>query len=236
MQMDVQKLKEELKVGHVTEEYVDWLKHRFITEILEKQTAKAANALWTYASFLNKLGINPDNYPLYINLLSSNNRFAIDVLLQGHEPEHYFDCVVPNPFIIKSTFETFAELKSNEIYEKSLRVFLGFLIKVYTSAEEGYQLYPVSIAEVNSLGKFLNEDLDQDWPLNRAILDVLACFADLDAPHETDIDKKNLAAQAGRIRSDYFDHKRNLKQSITEVILEKAKDPTFGVPPDYVYG
>ena len=118
----------------------------------------------------------------------------------------------------------------------SLREFLGLLFKVYRSPAEGYQLYPVTIAEVNSLGKFLDESQDQDWPLNRGILDVLACIADLDMPHETDIEKKNTAAQAGRIRSDYFDHKRSLRQSITDVILEKAKDPKFGEPPERVYG
>jgi hypothetical protein len=107
---------------------------------------------------------------------------------------------------------------------------------VYDSAAEGYQLYPVSIAEVNSLGKFLDESQDQDWPLNRGLLDVLGAIADLDTPHETDIEKRNVAAQAGRIRSDYFDHKRTLKQSITEVILEKSKDPKFGTPPEYTYG
>jgi hypothetical protein len=234
--MDFQKLKDEARVGNISEEYVDFLKHRYITEILESTTPKGANALWAYANFLSKLGINPDNYPLYISMLASNNRFAIDVLLSGHEPERYLDCVAPNPFIVKSTFETFADLKSNEIYEKSLRVFLGFLYKVYASAAEGYQMYPVTIAEVNSLGKFLEETQDQDWPLNRGILDVLGAIADLDTPHETDIDKRNVAAQAGRIRSDYFDHKRNLKQSITEVILEKARDPKFGTPPEYTYG
>ena len=234
--MDIQKLKDEVRLGHVTEEYVDWLKHRFITEILDAPTPVAANALWAYASFLNRLGINPDNYPLSINLLASNNRYAIDALLDGHEPEHYFDCVVPNPFIIKATFATFSTFKSNEIYEVSLRVFLGFLYKVYASAAEGYQLYPVSIAEVNSLGKFLDESRDQDWPLNRGILDVLGSIADIETPHETDLEKRNVASQAGRIRSDYFDHKRSLKQSITEVILEKAKDPKFGIPPEYIYG
>ena len=234
--MDFQKLKDEVKVGHVSEEYVDFLKHRFITEILDAPNVKAANALWAYASFLNHLGINPDNYPLYINMLASNNRYAIDVLLEGHTPEHYFDCVAPNPYIVKATFETFAEFKSNEIYEKSLRVFLGFLYKVYASAEEGYQLFPVTEAHVNSLGKFLDETQDQDWPLNRGILDVLGCIADLDMPHEMDMEKRNVAAQSGRIRSDFFDHKRNLKQSITEVILEKAKDPKFGMPPEHLYG
>jgi hypothetical protein len=234
--MDFQKLRDEAKTGSISDDYVDFLKYRLITEILESSTPKAANALWAYASFLNRMGITPDNYPLFINMLASNNRYAIDVLLAGHEPERYLDCVAPNPFIVKSVFETFAEFKSNEIYEVSLRVFLGFLYKVYASVAEGYQLYPVSIEEINSLGKFLDESQDQDWPLNRGILDVLACIADLDMPHETDIVKKNLAAQAGRIRSDFFDHKRSLKQSITEVILEKAKDPTFGVPPETIYG
>jgi hypothetical protein len=234
--MDIQKLQDEARVGRISEGYVDFLKHRTITEILESATPKAANALWAYASFLGKLGITPDNYPLYINLLASNNRFAIDTLLAGNAPERYLDCVAPNPYIVKSTFQTFAELKSNEIYEKSLRVFLGFLYKVYTSAQEGYQLYPVKIEEVNSLGKFLDESQDQDWPLNRGILDVLGAIADLDTPHEPDVEKRNVAAQAGRIRSDYFDHKRSLKQSITEVILEKARDPKFGIPPEYTYG
>lgn len=234
--MDVQKLKDEAKLGHISDGYVDFLKHRTITEILGSDTPGAANALWAYASFLNKLGITPDNYPLYIGLLASNNRYAIDALLDGHEPQHYLDCVAPNPYIVKSIFETFAELKSNEIYEKSLRVFLGFLFKVYHSAEEGYGLYPLTIAEVNSLGKFLDEEQEQDWPLNRGILDVLGAIADLDRPHERNVEKRNVAAQAGRIRSDYFDHKRSLRQSITEVILEKSRNPKFGTPPEYTYG
>ena len=234
--MDFQKLMDEAKVGHISEGYVDFLKYRTIMDILDSPTPKAANALWAYASFLNKLGITPDNYPLYINLLASNNRYAVEALLAGHEPERYLDAVAPNPYIVKATFETFTQIKSNEIYEKTLRVFLGFLMKVYHSAEEGYRLYPVTIAEVNSLGKFLDESQDQDWPLNRGILDVLGAIADIEKPHETDVEKRNVAAQAGRIRSDFFDHKRSLKQSITEVILEKAKDPKFGVPPEYTYG
>jgi len=234
--MDPQKVKDEVRLGHVSEELVDFLKHRVITDILEAKTPTAASALWAYAGFLNTLGITSDNYPLYITLLASNNRYAIDALLEGHEPERYLDCVAPNPYIVKAVFESFASLKSNEIYEKSLRVFLGFLFKVYRSAEEGYSLYPVSIAEVNSLGKFLDESEDQDWPLNRGILDVLGAIAELDKPHEPDVLKRNVAAQAGRIRSDFFDHTRSLKQSITEVVLEKAKSPTFGLPPEHTYG
>ena len=234
--MDKQKIRDEIRAGDISEEAVDFLKYRAITEILDGKTPRAASALWAYASFLNRLGITSDNYPLYITLLASNNRYAIDILVDGHVPEHYLDCVVPNPYIVKAIFETFASLKANEIYDVSLRVFLGLLSKVYSSTEEGYQLFPVTIAHVNSLGKFLDESKEQDWPLNRGILDVLGGIADLDKPHELDVEKRNVAAQAGRIRSDYFDHTRRLNQSITDVILEKAKAPSFGIPPEHIYG
>jgi len=233
--MDIRKIKEEMRVGNISREAVDYLKHRTITEILDGQTASAANALCAYASFLNRLGITSDNYPLYISMLASNNRYAIDALLEGHQPEHYLDCVVPNAYIVKAVFETFTSLKSNEIYEKSLLVFLGFLSKVYFAAEEGYQMCPVAPEHVNALGKFLDKSHDQDWPLNRGILDVLASIADLDKPHEPDMKKREVASQAGRIRSDYFDNARRMNQSITEVILERAKSPTFGTPPEHVY-
>jgi hypothetical protein len=233
--MDIQKIKDEVRLGNISAEAVDYLKHRIITEILDGKTTSAANALWAYASFLNRAGITSDNYPLYISLLASNNRYAVDALLDGHDPERYLDCVAPNPYIVKAVFETFTSLKANEIYEKSLRVFLGFLSKVYFAAEEGYQMYPVTPEHVNSLGKFLDKSHDQDWPLNRGILDVLGALADLDKPHEPDVEKRNMAAQAGRIRSDYFDNARRLSQSITEVILEKAKSPSFGIPPEHIY-
>jgi hypothetical protein len=233
--MDIQKIKDEVKVGNISQEALDYLKHRTIMEILEGKTVSAANALWAYASFLNKLGITSDNYPLYINMLASNNRYAIDALLEGHEPEHYLDVVVPNPYMIKAIFETLASLKSNEIYENSLRVFFGFLSKVYFAAEEGYQMFPVTPEHVNALGKFLDKSHDQDWPLNRGILDVLAAIAELNMPHEPDVAKREVATQAGRIRSDYFDNARRMSQSITQVILEKAPAPTFGISPEHIY-
>jgi len=234
--MDKQKIRDEIRAGNISDDAVDFLKYRAINAILDGKTPRAASALWAYASFLNRLGITSDNYPLYITLLASNNGYAIDILVDGHVPERYLDCVVPNPYIVKAIFETFASLKANEIYDVSLRVFLGLLSKVYSSTEEGYQLFPVTIAHVNSLGKFLDESKEQDWPLNRGILDVLGGIADLDKPHEQDVEKRNVAAHAGRIRSDYFDHKRRLNQSMTDVILEKAKAPSFGIPPEHIYG
>ena len=233
--MDIDKLKAEAKVGNIEEEYVLYLKHLFITEILNTENERATTALMSYAHFLNVSGINSDNYPLYLTILESNNKYAIDILIEGYEPELYLDCVIPNHYILESVFRIFSNYKRNEIYEKTLRILFGFLIKVYTSPEEGYVLYKPTIANVNNLGKILDESKDQGDELNRDILDILMFLADLDAHYSNDPEKKEIARQAGRIRSDYFDHKRRLEQSITEVMLEKEENVNMGVTPDYVY-
>jgi hypothetical protein len=60
-------------------------------------------------------------------------------------------------------------------------------------------------------------------------------LSDLDTPHETDTQKKMLARQSARIRSDFFNGKRKLSQSITEVMLESEEEEDLGVEPPYSY-
>jgi len=233
--MKIDELKSEAKTGNISDEYMAYLKHLYISEIQDSKNVRATTALMAYAYFLNKSGINSDNYPLYLAILESNNRYSIDILLEGQEPEKYLDCVVPNHFIVESVFNIFSTYKRNEIYDKTLRVLFGFLIKVYKSSKEGYELYSPTIPNVNNIGKILDESKDQDDELNRDILDILMYLSDLDTHFDNDPDKKLIARHADRIRSDFFDHKRKLEQSITEVILEKEKNVEMGNPPDYEY-
>lgn len=233
--MDAAEIRTDEPVGLVTEEEVDFLKHRFINEILQGRTPRTAGALVSYAHFLNREGINSDNYPLYLTILESNNRYAIDALLEGCDLETYLDCVAANYFITERIFNIFKKYKRNQVYRKTLRVLLGYLMKTYASPEEGYQLYPVTIANVNDLAKILDEKKDQDDPLNRDILDVLMYLSDLDAHHITDFDTKETARQSARVRSDFFDSKRKLSQSLTEVLLEVETSVDFGLAPPYLY-
>jgi hypothetical protein len=233
--MDPTAIQKDIRVGTITKEHLDWLKHKWMSLVREARDARTATGLCAYASFLNAWGITSDTYPLYLDLLGSNNRWAAEVLLQGHEPETYLDCVVPNHFIVKTIFETLYSYKKNELYPLILRVFFGLLMKVYRSPQEGWALYPPTVADVNALGRILDKAADQDEPINRDVLDILAGIADLDRPHETDDNKKTIAMHAGRIRSDYFDRKRRLNQSITDVLLEEVKNPDYGTAPEYLY-
>ena len=59
------------------------------------------------------------------------------------------------------------------IYSKNLSVILGVLQSVYSSPKEGYRIYPLTIANLNAMGKHLDKEKEQDNPLNRIILEIL---------------------------------------------------------------
>lgn len=212
---------------------VNKLKYKYIKEILQTENQKAANALVAYASFMNSQPLKVDHYPLLLQILETNNKYAIDALVDGSEPEAYLDFVIPNGFILKAAFEIFYQYKIDEIYEITLRIFCGLFLKVYQSPEEGFQVYQPTIANINNLTKFLDESKDQDYPLNRDILDILLYITDLRESSNQEI--KDLAWQAGRLRSDFFDSERGLKQSLPSKILEKAGKQDFGIRPEYTY-
>lgn len=234
--MNIEWAKKQLELGIIEEEYVDFLKNEYLKAILDPKDPKEVNALVAYAGYLNSIGLNSDNYPLFLYVLFANNATAVDVLLDGYDPATFMEEVVPNHYIIESFFGFLKNYKKNEVYRRSLEVIVGYMVKVYNSVEEGYQLYQPSVSDVNALGKFLDEEQDQDEPLNRLILDVLLFFSDLDMPYETDENKLEIARQSSRIRSDYFDNTRSLVNSLTEVTLEKSDSVKFGIAPEYFYG
>ncbi len=236
--MDFQKLKDEAKVGHISEEYVDFLKHRYITEILGFGHAAGANALWAYASFLNKLGHQPrqlpavhqhagQQQPLRHRRAAGRPRAGALPGLRGAQPVHREVDVRNFRRASRATRST-----RNPCAYSS-----GSSTRSTPPPRKDTQLYPVSIAEVNSLGKFLDEipgpglaaqqrESSTSWARSR----TWTCRTRQTSTSATS------PRRPGRIRSDFFDHKRTLKQSITEVILEKARDPKFGTPPEHTYG
>ena len=94
----------------------------------------------------------------------------------------------------------------------------------------------MSIAEINSLGKFLDESAGPGLAAQPGILDVLGASRTWTRRTRPIWTRGTSPRRPAGSAPDYFDHKRSLTQSITEVILEKAKDPKFGIPPEYTYG
>ena len=211
----------------------DSFKQQYLYQILRCDDLRSANGLHTYATFLNKQPQTYDLIPLYIKIFQTNNKFAVDALLKGFEPHRFFDCIrVVNPFIVREIFATFETFKRNALYFKTIRVFCGFLLRLYESVHSGYAIFPLTIAHLNSMAKYLDESKGQSDEQNREILDILLFLCDLNDQSESDSVKMVIGKQASRVRSDFFDEKRTLLDSFPGIHLEKAATVDLGIQPD----
>ena len=114
------------------------------------------------------------------------------------------------------------------IYSKNLYVILGVIQSVYSSPENGYQICPVSIADVNALGKHLNKGRGQNDSLNRVILNILEKLSELEDEENAEIEE--IAIHASSVRNAFFDDQKELKDVIPPVLLETMID-RVEVPP-----
>ncbi|MBN1649314.1 MAG: hypothetical protein JW874_14850 [Spirochaetales bacterium] len=206
----------------------------FLQDMFSCADGAGVDVTIAYARFLNKTGINSDNYPIYLKLLEMKNHWVVDALV-GEEPlEKYFRNIQPNYYIVKDIFRAFAEAKKNGIYEKSLLVYLGLLTASYKDPLEGYRVYPLTTTDVNNLGKHLDETKDQMYSLNRSILMILDRIASLSDPGNIskDEDILKVATQANNIRGKFLDMTKHLKEAIPDLLLEPGDFAGNEVSPD----
>ena len=217
----------------INEKMLDGLKSKYLFEILEARSERGSSALFAYARYLNRERLSYFYFPLYLKVLEANNMYAVDALVEGYEPERFFDFIaVPNQFVLREIFLMLDSHRAESLYVKSVRVICAFLMRTYHIVEEGYRIYAPTIADVNNIGKNLNESKGQDHKGNRSILDILQALSELDRISETDQVKSHVGRQASRIRAEFLDHQRVLLQAITQPILEKAEETNFGIIPD----
>lgn len=217
----------------VNEEIINKLKQEYLFEILAAKDIRASSALYAYARYLNDLPLEYKHLPLYLKVLEANNRYAVDALLEGYEPESFFNFIaVPNHFVVQCLFDTLDRHKSNTLYSASVRVICGLLRRLYWNVTDGFRLYPPLIRDINNLGKHLDETKDQDDPANRSVLDILQSMSELDRLHETNKAKLDIGRQSNKIRADFLDSRRKLVQSITSTVLLRAEEVDLGTLPE----
>ena len=206
------------------EEDLDKLELAFLKDIFKIQQGVGVTATIAYAKYLNFVGANSDNYPIFLKIIGMRNHWVVDALIGDNDPNTFFSHVQMNYFIIKECFEAFKIAPRGGIYPKSLQVFLGLLQVTYKNQLEGYRVYPLTITDVNNLGKHLNEDTDQRDPMNMIILTILDKVASLIDPGRDEDDKEIIAVatQANNIRGKFLDFTKGLKEAIPDLLLETS--------------
>ncbi len=213
-----------------TENEVQRIEYSLLKGILGTRSPEAVEAAITYASYLNFTGITNGNYPVFLNILTVRNHHVIDALLGTRDPFLFMSSIQPNYFIVATCFSILTKYRKGEIYPKTLGIILGVYQATYNSPLDGYRIYPPSVADVNALGKHLNEEKGQDDLLNRSILDILDKLSSLEGQN-VDEDMEDLAVHAHNIRNNFFDSTKRLVDVIPEVLLRPEPNLDKDVQP-----
>lgn len=207
------------------------IENNLLQGIFGCRTYEAVEAAVTYARFLSSVGITPDNYPVFLKMLEIENHWVVDALVGNRDPFLLLSPVQPNKYIVNRIFAMMTKWHKGGIYSTNLSVILGVLQSVYSSPNDGYRIYPLSIADVNALGKHLNKEKGQDDPLNRAILEILAHLSELEGG--ADAEMEEIAIHASAIRNAFFDDRKEMEYVIPPVLLVTIENRTE-VPPRQV--
>jgi len=200
---------------------------QLLQEILHCNSQAAVEACITYARFLNLTGLSNENYPLFITVLEVGNHWVIDALIGDRDPFLFLSSIQPNTNILASCMKILTEKHPGELYPKSLSVILGVFQATYNVPEDGYNMNPLNVYDLNTLGKHLNEEIGQEDSLNRVILDILFKISQLwpnfkdHAVSPEDMEKEKLAIHANDIMSHFYDDTKRLVQVVPAVLLIK---------------
>ena len=214
-----------------TNEDIFSIENRQLDDILACRTSLAVESSVTYARFLSKTGLTNENYPLFIKVLEIGNHWVIDALVGERDPFLFLSSIQPNTRIAQAMFALLAERHPGGIYPKTLSVILGVIQALYNSPADGYEIYPLTVSDLNSLGKHLSKDKGQEDSLNRVILDVLDKIGQLEGRHPEDVKMEEIAIHSADIRNHFFDETKTMQAVIPQVLLVRMEYHDFEAPP-----
>lgn len=197
------------------------VENRILQQVMSTRTAEAAESAVAYARFLRLSGLDTENYPLFLKLLEIENHWVLDALLGDDDPFLMLSTIPPNRYLAAKVFQLLTRWRPGGIYPKTLAIALGVLQITYSSPRDGYNIYALSVADVDNLGKHLDKEKGQGESRNRCILDILDRIASLEGLR-WDTSMEQVARQALQIRSCFFDNSKLLEDCIPQVLLVRG--------------
>lgn len=217
-----------------SEKEIDNLSLSYMKDIIEGKDGYSAFASVALAHYLaNKVGLNPDNYPIFFRLIEGGNPWVIDALVADKDPTKFLGSIQFNTFMIRECFRMLTNWRPGEVYPKALVVIYGLLTICYGVPEEGYRIFPLTVSDVNNLGKHLDKSKDQMDSVNRVVLTMLDRLASLIEPQKPmpSNEVKDVALQANNIRGKFLDMTKQLNEAIPDILLVRGDYQTKIVKP-----
>jgi hypothetical protein len=214
-----------------TEEELYKLQVEAVSRFMRADSPQAVEADIEFAGYLNTKGLDGDNYPLFLEVLRNENRFVTEALIGKEKAFDLFTKVQPNPYIIGFCFGILRGYSPGGVHALTLEMVFGILYRNYHSAKEGNALYPLALEDVNAIGKFLDKSKDQNEPINRFILDILADIAEYRSINNEDPVVDQNSSHATAIRNAFFDTRRTMTSVMPpEILVRKNYEQTIVKP------
>ena len=217
-----------------TRETILQVENAILNQIMASRTPEATEAAISYARFLRLAGLDTENYTLFLKMLEIENHWVLDELIGPGDPFLLLSTIPPNPYLTQKAFQLLTRWRPAGIYPKTLAIVLGVLQNTYSSPKDGYKIYPLAVADVDNLGKHLEKNKGQNDPRNRCILDILDRIGQLEGLY-WDESIEQVARQADRIRSNFFDNTKLLEDCMPQVLLVRGDYSQDEVAPNRMF-
>lgn len=204
--------------------------NKILHQLMASRTPEAVEASVSYARFLRMSGLASENYSLFLKMLEIENHWVLDELIGEQDPFLLLSTIPPNHYIVSRCFRLLTKWRAGGIYPKTRAIVLGMLQNAYSSPKDGYKIYPLAIADVNNLGKHLEQEKEQNDPQNRCILDILEKIGSLEGL-QWDESMEEVARQAMKIRGHFFDNTKMLEDCIPQVLMVRGNYLEEELPP-----
>ena len=197
------------------------------------QNSEQVDLSMSFARFLSATGLSRTNFPLFLRLIATNNPWVIDALVGSRVAHLLFASIPPTPYVITKAFSILSFFHPDIIYSKTLESALGIVETAYYDPDDGYEIYPLRIADLNTIGKYLDKKKDQYEVNNALILKILDRISSIGNYNKSQ-PKIIVSRHAFDIRFAYFDSKKELEDVIPQVLLfhktrnEKSVEPSPG--------
>ena len=187
---------------------------QIVDAFMESDEEHGIGAAVEYAKYLKYRGLDNSNYAIFLDLLLHEKEEVIYALLGDGTVFEDFRKLQRTHYLVNACFGLLKKFSPGSVYEMTLETLLGVLKQHFRNASVGYKLYPVSIDEVNNIGKFLDKTASQADKINRIILDIFSDLGELSSKDSIDHDIDRIGAQANRIRSAFLDNNAQLDQAL----------------------
>jgi hypothetical protein len=207
---------------------------KIFQQLMSARTVESVEASISYARFLKMSGLTSENYPLFLKMLEIENHWVLDELIGETDPFLLLSTIPPNNYLVSKCFKLLTRWRPGGIYPKTLAIVLGVLQNAYSSPRDGYKIYPLTISDIDNLGKHLEQEGGQDEPRNRCILDILEKIGSIEGLRLDD-NMEQVARQAIKIRNSFFDNTKMLEDVIPQVLIVRGNYLEEEVSPNYLY-